>query len=335
MYSDPVILSRAPLRVSLAGGGSDLPAFYEQEPGQVLSFAIDKYVYIAAHDLFKGGIRLSYSKTEEVDNPDKIEHPLIRETFLETNFTQSIEIGSFADVPGTGTGLGSSSAFTVALLNGLSHLNGISDSFSDYPKYLADTACKIEIQRCGQMIGKQDQFASAYGGINLIKFHTDGSTEVENLLNDENLEDFLNKSLALFYLGFGRPGSEILNEQSTKLKNKENEFNSIRDLRNLVPEMRAALNNKDHNSLGHLLTQGWQLKASTSSSISSPEIEVAFREALELGALGGKVVGAGGGGFFLLALEPGKREEFIKNFSKYRNLPFKISKSGAEIIYSD
>ena len=330
-----MILSRAPLRVSLAGGGSDLPAFYEQEPGEVLSFTIDKYVYIAAHELFKGGIRLSYSKTEEVDNPHQIEHPLIRETFLETNFMQSIEVGSFADVPGTGTGLGSSSAFTVALLNGLTHLSGMSRSCSDIPKYLADTACKIEIERCGQLIGKQDQFASAYGGVNQIKFNPDGSTEVESLLTDGSLENFLNESLALFYLGFGRPGTEILNEQSAKLKNKANEFQSMLELKNLVPEMRIALTNKDHNYLGHLLTKGWQLKASTSASISSPHIETAFSEALELGALGGKVVGAGGGGFFLLALEPEKRELFIKNFSKYRNLPFRISRTGAEIIYSD
>jgi D-glycero-alpha-D-manno-heptose-7-phosphate kinase len=330
-----MILSRAPLRVSLAGGGSDLPAFYEQEPGEVLSFSIDKYVYIAAHELFKGGIRLSYSRTEEVDNPNQIEHPLIRETFLETNFMQSIEVGSFADVPGTGTGLGSSSAFTVALLNSLSHLNGMYSSCSDIPKYLADTACKIEIERCGQLIGKQDQFASAYGGVNHIKFNPDGSTEVESLLGDESLTDFLNESLALFYLGFGRPGSEILNEQSTKLKNKTNEFQSMLELRNLVPEMKIALTRRDRNYLGHLLTRGWQLKASTSSSISSPQIDRAFSEALELGALGGKVVGAGGGGFFLLALEPQKREAFIDNFSKYRNLPFGISRTGAEIIYSD
>jgi D-glycero-alpha-D-manno-heptose-7-phosphate kinase len=330
-----MILSRAPLRVSLAGGGSDLPAFYEQEPGEVLSFTIDKYVYIAAHELFKGGIRLSYSKTEEVENPSQIEHPLIRETFLETNFLQPIEIGSFADVPGTGTGLGSSSAFTVALLNGLTHLNGMARSSVDIPKYLADTACKIEIERCGQSIGKQDQFASAYGGVNHIKFNPDGSTEVESLLTEDSLEDFLNESLALFYLGFGRPGSGILNEQSAKLKNRATEFQSMLELKNLVPEMRIALINKDLNYLGHLLTRGWKLKSSTSSSISSPQIDTAFNEALELGALGGKVVGAGGGGFFLLALEPQKREAFIKNFSKYRNLPFRISRTGAEIIYCD
>ncbi len=330
-----MILSRAPLRVSLAGGGSDLPAFYEQEPGEVLSFTIDKYVYIAAHELFKGGIRLSYSKTEDIDNPHQIEHPLIRETFLETNFMQAIEVGSFADVPGTGTGLGSSSAFTVALLNALSHLNGKSQSCSDMPKYLANTACKIEIERCGQLIGKQDQFASAYGGVNQIKFNSDGSTEVESLLTDDSLENFLNQCLALFYLGFGRPGSDILNDQSSNLKNKATEFQSMLELKNLVPEMRMALANKDHIHLGQLLTKGWHLKASTSASISSPQIENAFSEALELGALGGKVVGAGGGGFFLLALEPEKRASFIKNFTRYRHLPFRISRTGAEIIYSD
>ncbi len=330
-----MILSRAPLRVSLAGGGSDLPTFFEQEQGQVLSFAIDKYVYIAAHELFKGGIRLSYSKTEEVDFPGQIEHPLIRETFLESQFSQPIEIGSFADVPGTGTGLGSSSAFTVALLNALLHLNGTATTHQKTSEYLAETACKIEIQRCGQLIGKQDQYASAFGGLNVITFNSDGSTKVESLLTDDSMVDFLNGSLALFYLGFGRPGSEILNEQSRNLKEKKDEFKAMKELRNLVPEMLIALSNKDSRHLGELLTKGWKLKASTSNSISSPQIEQAFEEAMNLGALGGKVVGAGGGGFILLALEQKKREEFIRSFSKYRNLPFSISRSGAEIIYSD
>ncbi len=329
-----MILSRAPLRVSLAGGGSDLPAYYEQGQGQVLSFAIDKYVYIAAHELFKGGIRLSYSKTEEVNAPSEIEHPLIRETFLESQFRQPIEVGSFADVPGTGTGLGSSSAFTVALLNALIHLNGAAKIHRNLPKYLADTACKIEIQRCAQQIGKQDQYASAFGGLNVFTFNSDGSTEVENLITDESLLEFLNGSLALFYLGFGRPGSEILNEQSKNLRDKNDEFKAMTELKNLVPEMRLALRNKDSKHLGELLTRGWKLKASTSNSISSAHIEDAFKEAMALGALGGKVVGAGGGGFILLALEQSKRQEFINKFSNYRNLPFSISKAGAEIIYS-
>jgi D-glycero-alpha-D-manno-heptose-7-phosphate kinase len=215
------------------------------------------------------------------------------------------------------------------------HLNGTAEIHRNLPKYLADTACKIEIQRCAQLIGKQDQYASAFGGINVFTFNSDGSTDVEDLMTDESLSEFLNESLALFYLGFGRPGSDILNEQSTNLRDKNKEFDAMMELKNLVPEMRLALKNKDSRHLGELLTRGWKLKASTSKSISSTHIEEAFKEALELGALGGKVVGAGGGGFILLALEQSKRQEFISKFSRYRNLPFSISKAGAEIIYSD
>ena len=219
-----MILSRAPLRVSLAGGGSDLPAYFEQESGSVLSFAIDKYVYIAAHELFKGGIRLSYSKTEEVNFAREITHPLIRETFLEAKFDLPVEIGSFADVPGTGTGLGSSSAFTVALFNCLLKMQGTkNDRYLD-PKFLAESACKIEIERCEQKIGKQDQYASAFGGINLIDFNSDGTTTVESLSSNPGLEDFINSNLSLFYLGFGRPGSEILNQQSSNVQTKESAF---------------------------------------------------------------------------------------------------------------
>jgi D-glycero-alpha-D-manno-heptose-7-phosphate kinase len=330
-----VILSRAPLRISLAGGGSDLPAFYEQASGSVLSFAIDKYVYIAAHELFKGGIRLSYSRTEEVETAAEIEHPLIRETFLETDFKFPVEIGSFADVPGTGTGLGSSSAFTVALLNSLLEIQGQNNYKNDKQEFLAASACRIEIERCGQQIGKQDQYASAYGGVNLINFYKDGTTHVESLLSDPGIEEFINSNLALFYLGFGRPASEILNEQSMNLRKQENTYNMISKIKELVPEMRAALQIRDCKSVGEILTRGWELKASTSESITSTEIERALTKAISHGAHGGKVVGAGGGGFILVAVEPDKREDLISNFVEFRHLPFKVSSKGSEIIYQD
>ena len=329
-----MILSRAPLRVSLAGGGSDLPAYFEQESGSVLSFAIDKYVYIAAHELFKGGIRLSYSKTEEVNFAREITHPLIRETFLEAKFDLPVEIGSFADVPGTGTGLGSSSAFTVALFNCLLKMQGTkNDRYLD-PKFLAESACKIEIERCEQKIGKQDQYASAFGGINLIDFNSDGTTTVESLSSNPGLEDFINSNLSLFYLGFGRPGSEILNQQSSNVQTKESAFRSISMIKELVPAMMSALKAKDCKAVGELLSKGWELKASTSESITSIEINSALEKSKQLGAYGGKVVGAGGGGFVLLALEPKIKEEFIQKYSDYRHLPFKVSPKGAEIIFN-
>ena len=332
MYTYEVIISRAPLRISLAGGGSDLPAFYREEAGRVLSFSINKYVYIVAHELFQGGIRLSYSQTEYVNNPTEIQHPIIRETFLENGFRGAIEIGSFADVPGTGTGLGSSSAFCVALLNALIKINPENEHLTNSSKFLAETACKIEINRCKQQIGKQDQFASAYGGLNIIEFFPNEAVEVSEISNQKSLKPFLNSSLLLFYLGFGRPSSELLKAQSNQIARKKSEFNAIRTIQEIVPAMEESIRNLDSRAVGELLTQSWKLKSSTSKNISSPLIERALKSAINLGAYGGKVIGAGGGGFILLSVDPNHRNEFIKAFP-FRQLPFEISDTGAEIIH--
>jgi D-glycero-alpha-D-manno-heptose-7-phosphate kinase len=330
MYHGLVIVARAPLRISLAGGGSDLPSFYQREFGEVLSFSVNKYVYLAGHEYFAGGIRLSYSKTETVQNVEKIEHPLFRNALLCLNFQQDIELSSFADVPGTGTGLGSSSAFTVALLHLLSTFKGLDVTESD----LAKTACKVEIEMCGDPIGKQDQYASAFGGINRFRFNEDGS--VEKIPTDlEGKQDFLNESLLLYHTGVGRFASSILAEQRTAIQRDEHIFQYVRNIRDRVSDMQASIVREDSKSLGSLLSESWEDKKKLASGISNLEIDLLLETAVKAGALGGKLVGAGGGGFLLLCIEPGNRSKFQESFFGLRNLPFHVENEGSKIVYDD
>ena len=325
-----MLVSRAPLRISLAGGGSDLPSFYQQGFGQVFSFAIDKYVYIACHELFSGGIRLSYSKTENVSKASQIEHPLIRESLSFLDFDESIEIGSFADVPGSGTGLGSSSAFCVALVNVIKNYMGTSVS-SDF---LAQSACTIEIEKCRDPIGKQDQYASAFGGINHFRFNQDHSVDIQPV-KDSNTANFLEQTLLLYYLGSGRNSSSILVNQEKFMRSKKSAIDSVTYMRDLVPPMMQAVALQDSIEISKILNDSWKYKKSLEKHISSPEIDAILETAMKAGALGGKVVGAGGGGFLLLVVEPTFRDQFVANFSILRQLTFSISSSGAAIVYSD
>jgi D-glycero-alpha-D-manno-heptose-7-phosphate kinase len=325
-----MIVSKAPLRISLAGGGSDLPSFYQHEEGQVFSFLIDKYVYIACHELFSGGIRLSYSKTENVQSVSDIEHPLIRETMKLLDFEKSIEIGSFADVPGSGTGLGSSSAFTVALLAALKAF-----SKQDFDsKFLAESACLVEIEKCNEPIGKQDQFASAYGGINHFTFHKDNSVTVKEFYS-EDTSMFLEQSILLYYLGTGRNSSEILSHQNNAMQKGSKQLESVRKIKDRVPELIESVLNKDVISMASIIRESWDDKKNLNVHISNPTIDNIIDSAFSEGAIAAKVVGAGGGGFLMVVVEPNRRIEFVNGFKLLRNLPFKVSKNGAEVVYSD
>lgn len=324
-----MIVTRTPLRVSLAGGGSDLPSFYRSAVGAVVSFAIDKSIYIACHGLYSGGIRLSYSQTERVSSPLEISHPLIRESLLRLGFSKDVEIGSFADIPASGTGLGSSSSFTVGLIKALSTYMGKELS----PHELAEIACEVEIGRCQEPIGKQDQFAAAYGGINVIRFHSDEKVEVESLTS-KNLTRFLESTLMLFDLGFGRKASDILVRQSEAMHQAET-FERVLSLRNLVEPMVNAITGEDHIELGKILHESWIKKRELASGISNQEIEEIYSFAIKCGALAGKVVGAGGGGFLLLAVEPGRKADFRQRFNRSRELVFQVSDKGSEVVFSD
>lgn len=325
-----MLVARAPLRISLAGGGSDLPSFYRNDFGQVFSFAINKHVYIACHELFSGGIRLSYSKTENIKSIMDIEHPLIRESMKALKFNESIELGSFADIPGTGTGLGSSSAFTVALVAVLSEFKKLKiDS-----KLLATTASHIEIDMCLEPIGKQDQFASAYGGINHFIFHANEDVSV-NKYYDPETANFLEQSIALYYLGAGRSASDILSSQNKSMIEGRIEHDSVKKIRDRVPDIINSVISQDISMMAKLINESWDDKKKLQTKISNFEIENSIKMAFEAGAIAAKVIGAGGGGFLMLVVDPDKRKDFLGKFLSLRNLPFEISKNGASIVYSD
>jgi D-glycero-alpha-D-manno-heptose-7-phosphate kinase len=328
-YHFRVIVSKTPLRISLAGGGSDIPSFYKVDGGSVVSFTIDKNVYIACHELYSGGIRLSYSRTEQVLSVVDVQHPLIRETLMEMNFDGSIEIGSFADIPATGTGLGSSSSFTVGLILALAAHKGEAMT----PQRLAEIACEIEIERCKEPIGKQDQFAAAFGGINLIQFNPDNEVKVESIYSVER-SIFLESSLLLFDLGFGRRARDILSEQSKAMDNAHT-FDRVAQLREWVNPMADAIIRTDFVNLAKILHDSWQQKKKLTATISNDQIEEILKVAMRCGASAGKVVGAGGGGFLLLAVEPDRRDSFRQKFTFLRELMFHVTPHGAQIVFSD
>lgn len=322
-----MFVMRAPLRISLAGGGSDLAAFTSQFGGQVVSFAINKYVYLAFHETFLPGIRLAYSKIENVKNKNMIQHPLFKNAFEFFEFTQSIEIGSFADVPSSGTGLGSSSAFTVALVAGLRKIS----SQSHDKLAIAETACYIEIDMCGDLVGKQDQFASAFGGLNQLTFNKDGSTQVNPVSLKSDSFNTIKSSLLLYYLGMGRSASEILTKQSHSLTMGSPQIENTRKLAEQVPPMVNALVEGNVTEVGRLLNDGWIIKREMTRATTNKVIDKHYTKGLELGALGGKVLGAGGGGFMLLCVPVAKQPYFRENFP-LREVDFEIDTMGVSEV---
>jgi D-glycero-alpha-D-manno-heptose-7-phosphate kinase len=322
-----MFIMRAPLRISLAGGGSDLIPFSREFGGQVASFAINKYVYLAFHETFLSGIRLAYSRTENVNDSSQIEHPLFKNAFHYFDFKESIEIGSFADVPSSGTGLGSSSAFTVALVAGLRKLT----SQSLNKTTIAEIACHIEINMCGDPIGKQDQFASAFGGVNHFVFNKDGSTDVNPIKLGEEAVDAAASSLLLYFLDMGRSASKILKEQSSLMTIGSQQVESTEKLAKQVPIMIEALRDGDVYRIGKLLDESWALKRELTQSTTNSTIDGYYDLGLSLGALGGKVLGAGGGGFLLMCVPRNKQMAFKASFP-LRQVPFQIDFKGVQEI---
>ena len=323
-----MIISRAPFRVSFCGGGSDIPAFYEKYGGCVLSCSIRKYVYIAIHPSFnKNTITLKYSKTEEVNDFDEIEHKYFR-IILKDYDTKGIEIASMADVP-AGTGLGSSSAFTVATLKALKAYKKMS-----YSKYaLASEACNVEINKAGSPIGKQDQFASAFGGLNFINFFRDGRVSVEPLLIPGDGEERLQKNILMFYTKLTHDANKILSEQSKNIVSNEEKIKSQIQLCELARDLKAHLERGDVDYLGEILDKSWQIKKTLSNGIANPTIDDIYNKAIKAGASGGKLLGAGGGGFMLFYVRPKYQTSVRKALEEYPEIDFKIDYEGATIVY--
>jgi D-glycero-alpha-D-manno-heptose-7-phosphate kinase len=324
-----VIISRTPLRVSFFGGGSDLPAFYRRHGGAVLSTAIDKSVYVTVSRKFDEAVRVSYSRTEEVARSQDVEHPLVREALGLLGIEGGIEITSVADIPGRGTGLGSSSAFTVGLLNALHAYQGRHAAADQ----LAEEACRIEIERCGEPIGKQDQYAAAFGGLNLIRFHPDERVEVTRVICPPDALAELKRRLLFFYTGTTRSASALLAEQSANVAAQETAFRATRDLSCLAEAAFKTLCAGDIQPLGGMLDQAWRLKRGLAGGISNAAIDQAYDAALAAGAEGGKLLGAGGGGFLMFLAPPERYEAVRAALGGLRETPFGFASHGSKIIF--
>ncbi|MFN2196146.1 MAG: GHMP kinase [Anaerolineales bacterium] len=317
---------QTPLRISFFGGGTDFPAFFNSEGGCVLSTAIDKYIFVSIKQRFDDMLRIGYTRTELVDRVDRIEHELIRESLQKTGITHGVEIHTMGDIP-AGSGLGSSSTVTVGSLHAMySYLNELVQQ-----ERLAKEACEIEIDVLGKPIGVQDQYIAAYGGLRFFEFKPSGRVVSESIKLDPVLKTRLNESLLLFFTGKTRKADNILVEQKSNINDR---LPVLRHMKNLAYQARDELMTGNLDALGYLLHESWQLKKQLASQISNGEIDEWYECALQAGALGGKITGAGGGGFLLLYCPYGKREEVRNALHFLRELPFRLEPDGSKIIFN-
>ena len=320
-----MIISRTPFRISFAGGGTDINDFYIKNGGAVTSTAIDKYVYVTINKKFDSGIRISYSKTENVDKVDDIKHPLVKEALRLTGITKGIEITSIADIPSQ-TGLGSSSAFTVGLLNVLYAYKGEFKS----PKTLAEQACHIEINLCKEPIGKQDQYIAAYGGIQHIQFKEDENVFVNPVICYKKIRKELENGLMMFYTGTTRMASTILTEQKSNINQKIEILNKMKEQ---AESIKDSLKDGDLERFGNLLNEGWILKRQLTNKITNDEIDGYYKRAIESGAIGGKLLGAGGGGFLLFYCPLNKQDKVRTSLMNLKETTISLEPQGTKIIH--
>lgn len=321
-----MIISRTPFRVSFVGGGTDLRAFYKRDYGAVVSVAIDKYMYVTVNKRFDSSIRVSYSRTEIVDHAEQLQHPIIREALKMVGISHGIEITSVADIPAQ-TGLGSSSAFTVGLLHALYAYSGVFRS----AQQLAEDACRIEIEILGEPIGRQDQYAVAFGGMNHIQFNADETVFVNPIICPNAVKKELKDNLLLFYTGQTRSASSVLSEQKN---NTQNRMDNLLAMRAMVDDFRLKMIEGNRlNDIGGLLHEGWLHKKKMAGGISNPDIDRYYEIARKNGAIGGKVLGAGGGGFILLFCERQNQQRVSSALSELRLVPFDFEPQGSKIIF--
>lgn len=322
-----MIITQTPFRVSFAGGGTDLPAFYEHEAGAVLSVAVNHHMYITVSPRFEDTTRIAYSKVEIADAIDDIEHTIVREALRLTGLGENgMEITTVGDVP-AGTGMGSSSSFAVGLLNALYAYKGQVTS----PGALAEKACDIEIDILGKPIGRQDQYAAAYGGVNYIKFNPDHTVDVEPVPVDPAFLKALEDHIILLYTDQQRDADSILKKQSEGSADK---MTVLRAMRDLAGEMRLTMGGGgDLAGFGELLHQGWELKRSLGFGITNKGVDDWYAAARANGAMGGKLLGAGGGGFLMVMAPPEKHDAIRAACGNPREIPFSIDRRGSRVIY--
>jgi D-glycero-alpha-D-manno-heptose-7-phosphate kinase len=324
-----MIITRTPLRISFFGGGTDLPSYFLREQGAVVSASINKYIYITVNRLspyFAHSILLKYSRSELIDSVEEIRHPIIREAMKITGILDRVEITSMADIP-AGTGLGSSSSYAVALLHALYTLKGQYVSAAQ----LAREACQIEIERLGDPIGKQDQYIAAYGGICHIRFNSDETVFVDPVICSHETKKALEENLLMFYTGVTRKASTILVEQKAATGGKMEILTQMKEYCSTALEILRS--GKKLHRLGETLHESWQLKRSLVDSISNERIDRYYEDALGAGAIGGKILGAGGGGFLLFYAEKQNHGRIREALKDLQELSFQFEPQGSKVIY--
>lgn len=324
-----MIVSKTPFRISFFGGGSDLPSYYNQSPGMVISATIDKYLYISLNKKFDDSIRVSYSTTENVNNIDDLNHDIVKHTLKYFDVTKGIEIASISDLPSNGTGMGASSAFAVGLIKAIENYKFLNDYL--HKSSLAELACQIEINHCQKPIGKQDQYACAFGGFNTHSFNQSG-VQSKNIALDNEVKLFLEQNLILLHTNKGRSADDILKNQSKRMSDNEKSFRNIQCMVDLAKQFEKDLINKDLRYFGEMLDYSWQLKREVSDDISNVEIDEMYQEAKNCGVKGGKILGAGGGGFMLLFADPKAQQKIKEHFSKNRPFNFKFDFDGSTVF---
>jgi len=326
-----MIISRSPLRITLGGGGTDLPSYYEQHGGFLIAAAIDRYVYITLHETFVSDLIVKYSELERVPEAAQLKHPIIREAFALLGMSgRSLELTSMADIP-AGTGLGSSGSFTTALLKAL-HAQ---KKDLIHPAELAAEACNIELGRLKEPIGKQDQYIAAYGGLTCFKFLPDGRVEAWPLRVSEETRDNLEDNLLLFFTGYSRSASAILKEQDQKSKQADTGMTeNLHFVKDLGQQSQRALESGDLPGFARLMDVHWQRKKERSGGMSNPKINEWYDLAMENGALGGKLIGAGGGGFLMFYAEDKARLRHVMRQNGLKEVRFRFDFEGSKLVAS-
>ncbi|MEZ4672706.1 MAG: GHMP kinase [Caldilineaceae bacterium] len=328
-----MIITKTPLRISFLGGGTDFRGYFRSQEGWVLSSAIDKFIYVVIKERFDSKIRVGWTKTELVDHLDEIQHELVRECLRKTGITQGVEIATMADIPSEGSGLGSSSTVTVGLLNAMYH-------FLNQPvghEQLAREACEIEIDILGKPIGIQDQYIAAYGGQRFMHFGRAANDAANDCVDIEPLNlctdqiRKLNENLLLFYTNVARKAESVLSEQ---VQNMDQRLEVLQQMKQLALLARGALEAHEFDEFGHLLDQSWQLKKQLASRISNSAIDELYGAARNAGAIGGKITGAGGGGFLLLYCPQPQQDNVRAALASLQELPFRLESGGSRVIFN-
>lgn len=322
-----MIIVQTPLRISLFGGGTDFRDFFMEEGGCVLTSAIDKYIFVTIKERFDSKLRIGYTQTEMVDEIDEIHHELIRESLRITSIRRGVEITTMADIPSEGSGLGSSSTVTVGALHAMyAYLGEIVPA-----ERLAREACKIEIEILGRPIGIQDQYIAAYGGLRFFEFSSDGQVTSHKIELSSDAQRALNSNFMLFFTGMSRNASTILKEQVGNMKHRLGE---LREIKQMAHQARHAIESENLDALGVLLHQSWELKKRLAGTISNGRINAMYEAARRAGAIGGKIAGAGGGGFLLLYVPLEQQERVRRQLNGLQELPFRLEDDGTKVIFN-